>query len=165
MEPDIQALIDERYAELPERLRGFIRQPSVHAAIRIVGEKHNLPAEKASVFENEVMLTLMGFEPVERLDERIMAELLIPGSAAASMARDIDAMVFSEVRTELAELADRYFNEDASPAETPIVVAATPARPEPPAYEHDAPEVPLYGKPITDMPRYVTEDPYREPPR
>lgn len=165
MDPEIQTMLDERFAILPPQLREFIRRPTTTASIRIIGEKHNLTGDKFITFENEVMLTLLAFEPLEQFDERLMAELLIPGSLAASIAKDLNDMVFAEVRGELQEIAKAQ--EEAGRTEEKGLGIADTVVP-PPVVERTSPQQlqdTAPAKPLTDMPRYVKNDPYRESPK
>jgi len=154
MEPDIQDIISARYEELPPKLRALVVKPTLAPTIRIIAEKHHLPEDKITTLENEVMLVLLAFEEVRGFDERIVAELLIPGSLATSITRDLDTMVFAEVLDELTGIyKERADYEKAHPTVTPPQtfapmpeVAPTPTT-----------------KPLTEAPRYTTQDPYREP--
>lgn len=167
MDPEIQQMLEERIALLPQRLREYILRPSTKGAIRVIAEKHHITGEKFILFENEVMLVLLGFESLESFDEHIMAELLIPGSAAASIERDLTEMVFTEVRGELEAMAreqeaaeqalekDPAWSNTSSPTAPPIVPLISKSQPS---------STPI-SKPVADMPRYVKDDPYREPPK
>lgn len=155
MEPDIQDIISARYDELPPKLKVLVLKPTLTPTIRIIAEKHHLPEDKITALENEVMLVLLAFEEVGGFDERIVAELLIPGSLATSITRDLDTMVFAEVQGELTTIyRERAEYEKTHPTVTPpqtFTHVPDPATPAPTT------------KPLTEAPRYTTQDPYREP--
>ncbi len=155
MESTTQDIISARYDELPPKLKALVVKPTLAPTIRIIAEKHHLPEDKIIALENEVMLVLLAFEEVGDFDEHIVAELLIPGSLATSIARDLDTMVFAEVLDELTTIyKERAEYEKTHPTVTPPQTFAhipDPATPAPTA------------KPLTEAPRYTTQDPYREP--
>lgn len=161
MTEEVAQLVKDRFKELPEKLQGALLKPSLRTSIGVVSDKHHLPSDKASALENEVVLTLLALEPLEQFDERIMAELLIPGSLAASITRDLSGLIFSEVEPELRQLSEAQ--EDAGneePKELSDINSATrvPTPVQQVVQRASAP-------PLTDMPRYVKDDPYREPPK
>lgn len=172
MDQEIKKLVVERYEVLPQKIQEFLLKPTLTSSIRIVAQKHNLPEAKATTLENEVVMTLLGFEPLESFDERIMKELLIPGSVAASIERDLKETVFHEVEDELLRIEkeqkeyDKQLEKEGqkpqiaqAPAFKTIAIEEKALPPQEPA------PLPSYAKPLTEAPRYTSEDPYRERPQ
>lgn len=165
MDQETKQLVQERYQELPQILQNALLRPTLTSSIRLIAEKHHLPTEKASLLEDEVVLTLLAFEPLTRFDERIMAELLIPGSVAASVARDLDEMIFTEVREDLTEITKEHEEHDKMEekemnSSVDVVPSRSAITPMPPV----VPQTPA-PSPVAQMPRYVKDDPYRESPK
>jgi hypothetical protein len=174
MDPQFITLLRERFESLPEKLQNLIMRPSLASSVQIVAEKHRLPEDKAGILREMVTLTLLTFEDSNRFEERIMEELLIPGSVATSIARDIDTTIFVEAREEMKQAwNERKAHEASLPKETMpvakstpvfqkrLIEEATPVSASPLATHQYQP--PSYTKPLTNMPQY-TEDPYREKP-
>jgi len=164
MEDETKKLIAEQYQELPPKLQELLMKPVLTSTIRVIAEKHHLSVDKAVMLENEVVLTLLAFESLESFDERIMAELLIPGSVATSIERDLNEMVFGEVREELDALLEEQ--ERLETTETESLVDDEPSRPVIAAEPSTLPTSPTAApNPVAQMPRYVKDDPYRESPK
>lgn len=179
MDQTLRTLVLERYENLPERIQSLIVKPQTETAVRIIAEKHHLPEDKTQLLVDLVTLILLTFEKSVSFEERIVEELLIPGSVAASIARDIESTIFSEVRDELEtiykeraqyekEMAEeervqnpQTTTQELQERELPVTqrtyqqpIEETP--PEPPA-------TPRYVQHLTNTPRYDA-DPYREKP-
>lgn len=174
MDEQTNKIIQERYNLLPQKIQEFILKEQVVSSIQIIGEKYRLPPDKVTVLENEIIMTLLALEPIAGFDERIMAELLIPGSLATSIERDVKKLIFLEVEQELLVLEKEYAeNEKKIAAESPSApnIPLSPVFKERITGKDTVPEpkptntetVPSYSKPMTDIPRYVSSDPYREP--
>lgn len=166
MNNETTQLIAGRWEQLPARIQSLLLSETLLPSIRIIAEKHHLPDDKAIALEREVLLTLLAFETLNQFDEHLMAELLIPGSLASSIMRDIDTMIFAQVRPELDLLIlEQETAEEQEKVSEPLEVSDTAT-----TTSDAAPEQPLYEpprtvRPVSDMPRYVKEDPYRESPR
>ncbi len=173
MDPQFITQLRERFESLPEKLQNLIMRPSLSSSVHVIAEKHRLPEDKAGILREMVTLALLTFEDVNRFEERIMEELLIPGSVALSIARDIDTTIFVEVREEMRQVWDeRKVYEASLPKGTAPVAKSIPVfekriieggAPVPTSSTTPLYQPPSYAKPLTNMPQY-TEDPYREKP-
>lgn len=169
MEIKTKEYLVERYSVLTPKLKALVDKPNLADTIRIIAEKHHLPEEKIISLENEVMMVLLAFEDLSGFDERLVSELLIPGSVATSISRDIDTMIFKEVDDELTQIyRDREQFEKDHPELVPPSSPATRLPEAPPIrtlYEQSHPPTlttpPQPPRPVAETPRYG-EDPYRE---
>ena len=156
MDQDIDKIIAERYNGLPEKMQVFLVKPTVRSSIKIIGEKHHLPPDKLVRLENKTMLVLLAFEHKNTFEERLIEHLLVPGSVAASIARDIDTTVFSEIKDELdAIYADRAKADNEESHKEYVRDTA-------PAYRETLGEPPVvpppsYSQPLTNTDRYREE--------
>ena len=169
MEPTIEKLLEVRYGELPPRIRAYLSRPLLITSLRIIAEKHHLPEDRAKTLENEVMLVLLAFTTMDTFEETLVRELLIPGSVAASIARDVNEMIFAEVRPDLEEIYRQREGYEKSQGGGSAQGGATPApvAPRPastfirPAAPSEPPVIQPPRPPLTDVPKY-SSDPYRE---
>ncbi len=160
MDTEFKNMVVGRYETLPERLQSLIVKPEVSALIQIIGDKHHLPADKSLLLADIVMLTLLTFEGLGTFEERLVEELLIPGSVAESITRDIESAIFTEVKMDLDQLwEERELHEKELGLQKPAKDSYKPSGKEPLAEP-----LPSYKKPLTEIPTYK-EDPYREIPQ
>ncbi|RJQ34926.1 hypothetical protein C4556_01445 [Candidatus Parcubacteria bacterium] len=189
-EKELDAKMKERFAQLPKVVQDAITSADVEKRLRALADTHKLHLDQWETLENEVMLSLLGFSPVEELKENIRVEVGVPENTAEQLASDISKLVFEPVRQELerglahpeakkedvsnVEAARREVlekapipNETAVPKPTePIPVVGIPSSAVPP--EKKAERGPASGAYIPGEPssarKVVEDDPYREPP-
>ncbi len=108
MEPDkdkdkmeIADQLKERFLQLPQPLRKAIISADVEDRLRKLSESHKLHLDLWQKLENEVMLALLGFQPVEKLEENIKNEVGVPAETASALAEDIAEKIFLPIREEL----------------------------------------------------------------
>jgi len=101
MDPNTQKQLRERFEELPEVVRNAITSADVQKQLRAVSEKHQLHIDQWGKLENEVMLTLLGFQEPAELPANIQNEVSISAEEAQSLAVDINTIVFEPIRQEL----------------------------------------------------------------
>lgn len=186
----LASLMKERFQQLPMSVQRAITSADVQKRLRTLAEKQKLHLDQWQTLENEVMLTLLGFQQVENLEESIRKEVGITADMAAELAQDINTIVFIPVREELErELSHPQAKEQAV---SDVDAARTQALQEEKGGENAAPEnpvVPTDLQPGTSPPpkpeavvqipdsastsykpgelsssrRLVHDDPYREP--
>lgn len=179
MDPNIQTQLKERFAQLPEVVRNAITSADVEKALRSVSEKHKLHVDQWAKLENEVMLTLLGFQNAEDFPKNIQDEIGVAPDEAASLAADISTIVFEPIREELErglehpEAQEKKLS-DAEVARTqilsqeggrPTLLPATPPPTKPTEKAVRAPISSSYSarQPSTER-KSVSGDPYREMP-
>ena len=139
IKPTIEDKLQERLLALPKAVQEAISSSDVEKHLRELSEVHKLHLDQWQKLENEVMLTLLGLEEAENLEENLKKEVGVPDDIAAALTADIARIVFQPIRAELekelpAESYPLSENEktDAPQAEA---VSAAPTKSEQPAPE------------------------------
>jgi hypothetical protein len=96
-----QAVVAERMAQLPKIVQDAIRSADVEKHLRLLADGHKLHLDQWGILENEVMLTLMGFQEIRDLQSNIEKEVGVSTEIAAELASDISKTVFEPIRQEL----------------------------------------------------------------
>ncbi|HWO07731.1 MAG TPA: hypothetical protein VNM40_04100 [Candidatus Paceibacterota bacterium] len=186
---DVQ--LQQRFKELPKVIRDAILSADVEKHLRDLANIHKLHLDQWQRLENEVMLTLLGFEQPEDLEGNIKSEIGLADDAAHSLALDINKIVFEPIRQKLeqnlehpAARAESVTGAEAARAQildeqtedapnTPPVAASTstpvqPATPPPPPPDIKVarPSESTAYRPgeVSSERKNVHDDPYREPP-
>lgn len=174
-QPDLNIEIQKRFKALPKVVQNAITSADVQKELRALADTNKLHIDQWQLLENEVMLTLLGFQPTEELAHHLKADLDVSAEMAASLAADISKIVFEPIRAELErELAQPGAQGDetnpapatpAAPA-APAVLPATPPAEAPAGKIERAPISESYKAGETSVARKsVHDDPYREPPQ
>ncbi|MBV9159745.1 MAG: hypothetical protein JO019_04080 [Candidatus Kaiserbacteria bacterium] len=180
--------LSERFKSLPKIVQDAITSASVEQHLRALAETHKLHIDQWALLENEVMLTLLGFQKTEDLAGNIAKEVGIDAEAARALADDISKVVFEPIRGELDRRLDAP-TQNPLPgepiAETPHEAAPTapsapiapsapqlaatpvvPATPPSPAPEKKVERAPVSQNYAASMPSHertaIEGDPYRE---
>src|SRR3990167_605366 len=90
-----------RFLQLPKALQDAITSADVEKKLRALSETHKLHLDQWQKLENEVMLALLGFQPVENLEANIKNEVGIAEEEAKALAGDIADTIFEPIRAEL----------------------------------------------------------------
>jgi hypothetical protein len=168
MEPDVNdkeldTKLQERFKQLPKVVQDAITSADVEKRMRTLADTQKLHLDQWEALENEVMLALLGFQPVEDLEKNIKSEVNVSDEVASTLASEVSKIVFEPIREELERELAHPSAPTAPP--TPAVLPATP--PAPPNEEKSvrAPASENYkpGEPSTER-KVVHDDPYREPP-
>lgn len=169
IDPHVVEVLQERFAQLPEVVRRSITSADVQAHLRKMAEHHKLHIDQWQVLENQVMLTLLGFHPIEELAQTIEREVEVPAEAAKALAADVSHVVFEPIRAELARELGAPTQETSltspprpvgfvDPNEPPAPSAAKPV-----AVAKRVPTSSSYKTGQTSVSRPTPEgDPYRE---
>lgn len=181
------ALVDqqlkERFGQLPKVVQDAITSADVEKRMRELADTQKLHLDQWESLENEVMLALLGFQPVEDLEKNIKSEVNVTDDVAKALAADISKIVFEPIRGELerqlshpeaktenltgveAARKSALATEGAAAAPATSVAPATPPAPANTDKAVRAPVAESYkpGQPSTDR-QQVHDDPYREAP-
>ena len=187
-EKDLDAKIQERFKQLPKVVQDAITSADVEKRMRALADTSKLHLDQWQALENEVMLALLGFQPIEDLQKNIKSEVGVDDATAETLTSEISKIVFEPIRGELERQLEHpeAKSQELSGAETarkeilateaaPAAPAAIPAAPAvmpgtPPA---EAPAAAAVRAPISEVYRpgetsterkSVHDDPYREPP-
>jgi hypothetical protein len=101
MDPEIKEKIKEQYKRLPLVVQNAITDASIEKHLRILSNKHRLHLDQWQVLENEVLMTLMGIQPTDELEEHIKNEVGVDEDVARELANDISLEVFDPIRKEM----------------------------------------------------------------
>jgi hypothetical protein len=182
---DLQDKLAERFKQLPKVVQDAITSADVEKRMRALADTQKLHLDQWEALENEVMLALLGFQPVEDLASTIKSEVGVSEELAKTLAEEISKIVFEPIREELERQLENpdakaeevsgveQAGKDALQAET-TPVATAPATPVLPGTPPTAPntekavrapvsEVYKAGQ-VSSERKDVHEDPYREMP-
>ena len=98
---ELNERLQERLKQLPRVVQDSIKSADVEKRLRGLADTHKLHLDQWQTLENEVMLTLLGFQPVEDLQQNIKSEVGVSDEIAAALAADISKGVFEPIRQEL----------------------------------------------------------------
>lgn len=96
----IQSMHD-RYLELPKVVQEAITSADVENELRQLSEGHKLHLDQWDKLQTEVMLALLGFQPVEELPVNIANNVGVDGKEAEALSADINRIVFEPIRVQL----------------------------------------------------------------
>lgn len=149
---NVNEVIKERFSSLPKIVQNAILSAGVETHLRTLAETHKLHLDQWQVLENQVMLTLLGFYPIEDLGSRIEHEIDLDHETANTLATDISKVVFEPIRAELAH------ELDAPKEESPIT---SPPRPVGFSASAPVPATPPPAPPVVKSLRAVPSGEYR----
>ncbi|MEY4747292.1 MAG: hypothetical protein RLZZ416_341 [Candidatus Parcubacteria bacterium] len=105
-ETELNAQLAERFKTLPKIVQDAITSADVQKHLRDLAETQKLHLDQWQLLENEVMLTLLGFQPTDKLKDNIKSEVGVTDEEAAALAEDISKTVFEPIRGELERLLE-----------------------------------------------------------
>lgn len=177
-EDQLQQQLAERFKQLPKVVQDAIQSADVQKRMRELADTQKLHLDQWEALENEVMLALLGFQPVADLQRNIKAEVGVTDEVAKTLTESISKIVFEPVRGEL----ERHLEHPEAKAENVTAVeqagkqaiqsetapAVAPATPPNPANQQKVERAPIaenYKPGQTSVERKdVHTDPYRESP-
>lgn len=175
---DITQQLAERFKQLPKVVQDAIQSADVEKRMRELADTQKLHLDQWEALENEVMLALLGFQPIEDLEKNIKSETGVSDEVAKTLTESISKIVFEPIRGELERELQHpdakaltvsgveAAGKQAVQAESAPAVA--PATPPSPATAQKAERTPVSetykpGETSSDR-KTVHDDPYREPP-
>lgn len=185
MDPETKRQLEERLAALPEVVRNAISSTDVQKQLRAVSDNHQLHIDQWGKLENEVMLSLLGFQNPADLPANIQSEIGVSADIAQSLATDINTIVFEPIRQELErqlehpdaqakemtgaeEMRGQILAEEGAGASLAPVAGVVPATPPPEKPTEKAVRTPISSSYTSRQPsaerKTVAGDPYRLPP-
>ena len=177
---ELDDILKERLQELPKAVRDSITSVEVEKKLQELAEHHKLHLDKWDALENEVMLTLIGLEPIAKLAENIKNELDVSQETANALTEDISTAIFVPIREELQrELppeetagvdADVVSDTHDTPYTIPDTISSPPppipSTPPPPPKTERAVRAPISESYMSQTPSHerkaIDGDPYRE---
>lgn len=186
MDPELQEAIKQRLAELPEVVRNAISSADVQKQLRAVSDNHKLHIDQWAKLENEVNLTLLGFQEPANLVSNIQKEVGVSAEEAGLLANDINTIVFEPIRQELERALEHPEAQEKKVSDTeaareqvlaseneapPSAIAPSPVVPATPPPEkptEKAVRAPISSsytaRQLSTERKSTAGDPYREPP-
>ena len=189
---EFEGKLQERFEQLPKVVQSAISSAEVEKHLRELATTHKLHVDQWQSLENEVMLALFGFQPIEDLQANIKKEVGVSDEVAAALAADISTVVFEPIRQELERGLEHPEAKTASVSDVeaariqvlgqaptanesiaiklpeparPSVAPGTPPQPPPETKVERGPASGAYKPGEMSIARKVVEDdPYREPP-
>jgi hypothetical protein len=98
---DLNAQIQERFKELPPVVQNAVTSADIQKHLRELADVEKLHVDQWQLLENNVMLTLLGFQEVTTLPENLQEDLGITVEQARKLTEEISRIVFEPVRQEL----------------------------------------------------------------
>jgi hypothetical protein len=117
---DLEKILAERFATLPPVVQAAITSADVQAHMRTLAETHKLHVDQWQILENDVMLTLLGFQPVAELADHLEKDLEISHEQARTLSASISEIVFAPIRGEM----ERELAHPTAQAETQTTIEA-----------------------------------------
>src|SRR3984957_7396373 len=100
-EKEFDTKLQERFKQLPKVIQDAITSADVQQRMRSLADTQKLHLDQWESLENEVMLALLGFQPIEDLQKNIKSELGVPDEIARTLTEEISKIVFEPIRQEL----------------------------------------------------------------
>jgi hypothetical protein len=100
-EIELQRRLQERLERLPHVVQDAIKSSEIEKHLQELANVHKLHLDQWELLENEVKLTLLGFQPTENLAQNIKKEVQVDDETAETLAKDISRLVFEPIRQEL----------------------------------------------------------------
>ncbi len=182
---ELKQKITERLAELPQAVRNAITSADVQARLRTLSDAHKLHLDQWQLFENEVMLAILGFQRVEDLEQNIATHVKVTPEMARQLTTDVNIIIFEPIREQLerelehpsAQVAEQSDTEAARTQILDAAAAENAASPATPAVQPGTPPSPTLDIKVarpSESTAYrpgeashartsITDDPYREP--
>ena len=188
---ELNEKIRARFKELPKVVQDAILSADVQKHLRALADAHQLHLDQWQLLENNVMMTLLGLQPIEELAANIKNDTEVSEEIAQELAGDISKIVFEPIRQELernlehpeaqkervsdVEAARQEVlekapipNETAAPKPTEPIPAVVGIPSPTTTAEKKAERGPASGAYKPGEPsstrKVVEDDPYREPP-
>ncbi|MBI2610648.1 hypothetical protein HYW60_01790 [Candidatus Kaiserbacteria bacterium] len=98
---ELDEKIQDRFKELPKVVQDAITSVGIQKQLRELADTKHLHLDQWQLLENNVMLTLLGFQPPEELAKNLKADLEVSDEVTNSLASDVSRIVFEPIRQEL----------------------------------------------------------------
>jgi hypothetical protein len=181
---EFDAKMKARFKELPKVVQDAIVSADVQKRMRALADTNKLHIDQWESLENEVMLALLGFQPIEDLEKNIKSEVGVSDEVAKTLTAEISKIVFEPIREEMerqlehpdakaeslsgAETVRKEVLGAEAVSTTPVAPAFAPPTPPAEVNQQKASRAPVSesyksGQPSAER-KEVHDDPYREPP-
>lgn len=100
-EKTVDQQLQEAFSQLPPVVQRAITSATVEKRLRELSTKHNLHLDQWQGLENEVMLALLGIQPVETLQKNLEKEVHVDTNTAQALTDAVSKEIFEPIRQEL----------------------------------------------------------------
>lgn len=104
MDEEMKKIIEERMAKLPSDLKSAISSIDLESAFSEITKRNRLLIDQAGILQNEILMTVLGIEPLANFVSNISRELSIPSEKALEIAKNTDELIFKNIRSYLQKL-------------------------------------------------------------
>ena len=162
MPNELETLIQQRLAELPQDVRRAIESADLHARITEIGTEHKLHVDQVGALEDETLLVMLGFSDPAEFPDTLQKHLSISAEEAALIANNINEEVFQTIRDSMRTFMES--REEPAPAPPPTSPKASqggaPQPQRPPAPQPSPVAPPPGARPMQAPP----QKPFVSPP-
>jgi hypothetical protein len=167
MEQNSEQLVKDRLAELPADVRDAIQSSDLDVKVQTIGTKNSLHVDQIGELSDEVMLTMLGFLPLESFASRLSQVLNVAPAVGDTLAADINTEIFGPIRESMKNWAQKKnapapIEETRPAAAIPVAAPKLPINPELQKVDVMLSEKTLSPTVAPANPIYKA-DPYREP--
>lgn len=100
-EQELAKRLAERFVQLPKVVQNAITSAEIEKRLRKLADTHKLHLDQWELLENEVRLTVYGFQQTEDLSKNIENEVGVSKETADALTSDISQNIFEPIREEL----------------------------------------------------------------
>ena len=155
--------MQKQFLQLPKVVQDAINSSEIEKRLQLLATTNKLHFDQWEKLENEVMLTLLGLQAVEQLQQNIRSEVGTTDEVAKALADDISRTIFEPIRAQM-EKEIAHNTAPPAPPPPPPVVPATPPPTQQQVSVVRAPVNETYKPGEASTARPTTGgDPYREP--
>ncbi len=112
MDQDINKILEEQFAKLPENIQTAIVSAEYRTKLQEITQRQKLLIDQAGKLEMETTLVMIGLEPLADFVANIQRELELPILRAKEIATDVSENIFKPIRESLRAINEAVENED-----------------------------------------------------
>jgi len=112
MNGDLTNIIKDRLGKLPNDLKTAISSIDIEGSLAEITKRNRLLIDQAGILQTEVVMTILGIEPVANFMRNVAKELNVPTEKAAQIAQDADTLIFKNIRAALQKLNQQEEKEE-----------------------------------------------------
>lgn len=133
MEEEGKKLIANQMKKLPVALQQAISASNLQDTVQSIGTKNHLHIDQIGKLEDEVILTMMGFENLDDFTDRLIKNVNLSREVAAAVSNDVASEIFSSIREAMKEFMEKEVKKENPPTNRSPVTAvpSQPATPSP----------------------------------
>lgn len=129
MEQDAVQKVQQRLAELPADVQAAIQSSDLHTKVTTIGAKYQLHIDQVGELEDEVMLAMLGFAPIEGLGAQLTKGLNLTPDVGEKLAADINTQIFGSIRESMKAFAAKKAVAPTPTTTAPVAAAVPPTVP------------------------------------